>query len=95
MELAVENRHKTTVNTEWGTGMFWYLRVPQGYLSLGGSNTKHTDAILDACPGKPAKNDFEKIINDIQWSENMEDAFFRICSISLQTESDGLLTREI
>ena len=63
MELAVENRHKTTFNTEWG--MFRYLRVPQGYLSSGGSYTKHTDAILDACTGKPAENDFEKIINDI------------------------------
>ena len=80
MELAAEDRHKTMFNMEWG--MLRYLRVPKGYLSSGDSYTKHTDAILDECPGKPAENDFEKIIDYIiQWSDNMEDAFFRIRSI--------------
>ena len=52
------------------------------YLSSGDSYTKHTDAILDACPGKPAYHDYEKIIDDIiQWSDSMEDSFFRISSI--------------
>ena len=48
VELAVEDRHKTMFNTEWS--MFRYLRVLQGYLSSEDSYTKHTDAILDACP---------------------------------------------
>ena len=70
MELAVEDRHKTEFNTEWG--MYRNLRVPQGYLSSGDSYTKHMDAILDACPGKPAENDFKMIIDDIiQWSGNI------------------------
>ena len=72
--------------------MFRYLRVPQGYFSSGDSYTKHTDTILDACPGKPAKNYCEKIINDIiQWSENMEDAFFRICSILSHCNQNGMV----
>jgi hypothetical protein len=33
VELAKEDRHKTTFATEWG--LFRYLRVPQGYLSSG------------------------------------------------------------
>ena len=51
VELAEEDRHKTTFATEWG--LFEYLRVPQGYLSLGDSYAKHTDAIMEMCPGKP------------------------------------------
>ena len=90
MELDEKDRHKTTFNTKWG--MFRYLRVPQGYLSSGDSYTKHTDAILDVCPGKPAENDFEKIIDDIiQWSENLEDAFFRICSILSHCNHNGMV----
>jgi hypothetical protein len=67
VELAKEDRHKTIFATEWG--LFHYLRVPQGYLSSGDSYTKHIDAILDDCPEKPSKNDYEKIVDDIiQWS---------------------------
>jgi hypothetical protein len=51
VELAKEDHHKTTFATEWG--LFRYLRVPQGYLSSGDRYTKHIDAILDTCPGKP------------------------------------------
>ena len=90
VELAAEDKHKTTFNTEWG--MFRYLRVPQGYLSSEDSYTKHPDAILDACPGKPAENDFEMFIDDIiQWSENGEDAFFRICSILSHCNQNGMV----
>jgi len=90
VELAKEDRHKTTFSTEWG--MFRYLRVPQGYLSSGDSYTKHTDAILDACPGKPADHDYEKIIDDIiQWSDSVEDSFFRICSILSHCNKNGMV----
>ena len=51
VELAKEDRHKTTFTAE--LGLFRYLRVPQEYFSSGDSNTKHTDAILDTCPRKP------------------------------------------
>ena len=90
VELAKENRHKTTFTTEWG--LFRYLRVPQGYLSSGDSYTKHTDAILDACPGQPAEHDYEKIIDDIiQWSDNLEQSFFRICSILSHCNQNGMV----
>ena len=90
VELARKDRHKTTFNTEWG--MFRYLRVPQGYLSSGDSYTKHTDAILEACPGTPATNDFEKIIDDvIQWSDTLEEAFFRICSMLSHCNQNGMV----
>jgi hypothetical protein len=75
VELAKEDRHKTTFALE--RGPLRYLRVPQGYLSSWDSYTKHTDAILDACPGMPEINDTEKIIDDtIVWSDNLEKAFF-------------------
>ena len=45
VELAEEDRHKTTFSTEWG--LFRYKRVPQGYLSSTDSYAKHTDVILD------------------------------------------------
>merc|ERR1711984_2647 len=87
-ELAKEDRHKTTFATEWG--LFRYLRVPQGYLSSGDSYTKHTDAILDACPRQPAEHDYEKIIDDIiQWSDSLEESFFRICSILSHCNQNG------
>jgi hypothetical protein len=55
VEPAEEDRHNTTFAIEWG--LFRYLRIPQGYLSLGDSYTKHTDAIVDDCPEKPSEND--------------------------------------
>jgi hypothetical protein len=71
VESAKEDRHKTTFATEWG--LFRYHRVPQGYLSSVDSYTKHTDAILETCPGKPDESDSEKIIDDIiQWSDNLD-----------------------
>jgi hypothetical protein len=55
---------------------------PQGYLSSGDSYTKHTNPILDDWPEKPFENDYEKIVDEIiQWSETMEQSFFRICSL--------------
>jgi hypothetical protein len=90
VELAKENRHKTTFATKWG--LFRYLRLPQGDLSSGDSYTKHTDAILDTCPGKPDVSDSEKIIYDIiQWSDNLEQAFFRICAILSHCNHNGMV----
>ena len=90
VELAEEDHHKTTFATEWG--LYHYLHVPQGYLSSGDSNTKHTDAIRDDCPGKPAENDYEKIVDDIiQWSETMEQSFFRICSMLSHCYKNGMV----
>ena len=90
VELDKEDRHKTTFSTEWG--LFRYRRVPQGYLSSGDSYTKHTDAILDACPGKPAEHDYEKLIDDIiQWSDTIAESFFRICSILSHCNHNGMV----
>ena len=80
VELAVEDRHKTTFATEWG--LYRYCRVPQGYLSSGDSYTKHTQAIMETCPGKPVENDQETIIDDtIVWTDDLEKSFYRICSM--------------
>jgi hypothetical protein len=90
VELAEEDSHKTTFASEWG--LFRYLRVPQGYLSSGDSYTKHTDAILVDCPEKPSENDYEKIVDDIiQWSETMEQSFFRICSLLSHCNKNGMV----
>jgi hypothetical protein len=90
VELVEEDRHKTTFATEWG--LFCYLCVPQGYLSSGDSYTQHTDAILDDCPAKPSENDYEKSVdNNIQWSETMEQSFFRICSLLSHCNKEGMV----
>ena len=90
VELAEEDRHKTTFATEWG--LFQYCRVPQGYLSSGDSYTKHTDAIMESCPGKPEKSDYEKIIDDtIVWSDNIEEAFFRIAELLSHCNQNGMV----
>ena len=51
-----------------------------------------SDAILDACPEKPAEHDYEKIVDDIiQWSETTEQAFFRICSMLSHCNKNGMV----
>ena len=42
----------------------------------------------DNCPGKPDENNYEKII---QWSDNLEDAFFRICSVLSHCNKNGIV----
>ena len=51
VELAEEDRHKTTFITEWGK--YHYKRTPQGYGSSGDGFTMRTDDILDDCPDRP------------------------------------------
>ena len=47
---------------------------------------------MEACPGKPEKSDFEKIIDDIiQWSGDLEAAFFRICAILSHCNQNGIM----
>jgi hypothetical protein len=47
---------------------------------------------LDDCPEKPAENDYEKIIDDIiQWSESIEQLFFRICSMLSNCNKNGMV----
>ena len=47
---------------------------------------------MEACPGKPEKSDFEKIIDDIiQWSGDLEAAFFRICAILSHCNQNGMV----
>ena len=47
---------------------------------------------MEACPGKPEESDYEKIIDDIiQWSENLEAAFFRICAILSHCNHNGMV----
>jgi hypothetical protein len=61
-------------------------------LSSGDSYTKHTDASLDDCPEKPSDNDYEKIFDDIiQWSESMEQSFFRICLMLSHCNKNGMV----
>ena len=90
MELAEEDRHKTTFSTEWG--LFQYCRVPQGYLSSGDSYSKHTDMIMETCPNSPKVSDHEKIIDDtILWSDDIEQAFFRTCSLLSHCNENGMV----
>merc|ERR1711984_19445 len=50
------------------------------------------DAILSGCPGKPEVQDYDKIVDDIiQWSDSMEQAFNRICSILSHCSKAGMV----
>ena len=78
--LAEEDKHKTVFITE--DGRYEYQRIPQGYGASNDGYTIRTDEILAKVPGGPDNPDYEKIIDDvIQWSENMETAFHRVCAI--------------
>ena len=90
IEVAAEDRHKTTFAIEFGK--FRYKRAPQGYLSSGNSYGRYTDAILADCPSSPEVRDWDKIVDDIiTWSDNIEDAFRRICSLVSHCNKHGLL----
>ena len=80
VELAQEDRHKTTFITEWGK--YCYKRTPQGYGSSEDGFTIWTDDILDDCLDRPDDVDLEKLIDDIlQWCDTIEQAFFQICNL--------------
>ena len=88
--LAEEDRHKTTFATEFG--MFQYTRAPQGYLSSGDNYSRYTDSILEDCPTTTEHRDWEKIVDDIiTWSETIEEAFYRICSLLSHCNKNGLV----
>ena len=90
IEVAGEDRQKTTFAAKWGK--FRYRRAPQGYLSSGDSYSRYTDTILEDCPSTPANKDFEKIVNDvITWSNTVEGAFLRICSMLSHCNKKGLV----
>ena len=88
--LAEEDQHKTTFLTE--KGRFCYRRVPQGYGSSNDGYTMRTDEILANVPGNPEVNDYEKIVDDIiQWSGDMETAFYRVCGILSHCAKAGMV----
>ena len=90
VEIAAEDRHKTTFITE--DGKFRYKRIPQGYGSSGDGYTRRTDEILATCPGTPEIQDFEKIIDDvIIWNDNLEEAFYRVCNILSHCNKSGMM----
>ena len=48
--------------------------------------------ILDTCPDKLIITDYEKLINDVlQWCNNLEMAFFRICKILSHCNKAGMV----
>ena len=73
-------------------GKFSYRRAPQGYLSSGDCYSRYTDTILEDCPSTTADRDFEKIVDDvITWSDTVEGAFQRICSMLSHCNKNGLV----
>ena len=47
---------------------------------------------MAGCPGKPEVIDYEKIVDDvIQWSGDLESAFFRICNILSHCSKAGMV----
>ena len=88
--LAEEDWHKTTFLTE--KGRYQYRRVPQGYGSSNDGYTIRTDEVLASVPGRPEIVDYEKIVDDIiQWSLDIEKAFFRVCSILSHCAKSGMV----
>ena len=90
VEIAEEDRHKTTFITE--DGKYRYKRIPQGYGSSGDGYTRRTDEILATCPDTPESQDYEKIIDDvIIWNNNLESAFYRVCNILSHCNKSGMM----
>ena len=90
IELAEEDRHMTTFATEWGK--YRYRRAPQGWLSSGNSYGRSTDDVMEDCPSNPDVRDWEKIVDDIiNWTESVEEAFHRICSIISHCNKHGMV----
>ena len=51
-----------------------------------------TDEILATVPGRPDSTDYEKIVDDIiQWSDDIEGAFFRVCAMLSHCSKSGML----
>ena len=82
------------------TGYLWLRKICTRQLSLlsggdGSSNdgyTIRTDDILASVPGKPEENDYEKIVDDvIQWSEDIETAFHRLCAMLSHCSKAGMV----
>ena len=70
VELAKEDRHKTTFITEWGKCC--YKSTPQGYGSSWDGFTMRTDDILDDYHDRPDDVDLEKLIDDIRhWCDTI------------------------
>ena len=66
--------------------------MPHGYGSSNDGYTMRTDEILATVPGRPDSADYEKIVDDIiQWSENIEAAFFRVCAMLSHCSKSGML----
>ena len=54
--------------------------------------TKHTDAIIEACPYKPETTDRETIIDYmIGFSATMEGQYFRVCSLLSYCNENGMV----
>ena len=88
--IAEEDRHKTTFATEFGK--FQYTRAPQGYLSSGDNYGRYTDSIIEDCPTTMSTRDWEKIVDDIiTWSDTIEGAFLRICSLLSHCNKHGMV----
>ena len=88
--LAEEDQHKTTFITEWGR--YCYLRAPQGSGSSNDGYTMRTDEVLAMVPGRPEKQDYDKIVDDIiQWSGDLEAAFHRVCAILSHCGKAGMV----
>ena len=73
-------------------GRFRYARAPQGYGSSNDGYTQRTDKILRNCARQHKKQDYDKIVYDIiQWSDTIEQAFFRICNILSHCSKAGMV----
>ena len=90
VEIAEEDRHKTTFITE--EGKFRYKRIPQVYGSSGDGYTRRTDNLPASCPKTPDIQDFEKIIDDIIiWNDDLDESFFRVCNILSHCNKSGMV----
>ena len=73
-------------------GAFHYRRLPQGFEPSGDGYTRRTDDILSDTPDKPGMVDMEKIVHGILiWSESIEEAFFRVCSVLSHAGRHGMV----
>ena len=72
VEVAEEDRHYTTFNTEWG--LYEYITVPQGFTSAGDGYNHRMDIITSEVPR------MKKCVDDsLLYDTSIREQFFRVC----------------
>lgn len=84
VEVAEEDRHYTTFNTEWG--LYQYVTVPQGFTSAGDGYNHRMDIITSEVPR------MKKCVDDsLLYDTSIQEQFFRVCEYLELCSNHGII----